>query len=330
MKPSHFALAAGLFVAVIVASSSLYRVQEWEQVILTEFGRRVGEPVQSTGIHYKKPFIQTVNRVDKRSLEWDGRDAEMPTRDKLFVIVDTFARWKITDASKFFVVLRDERSAQSRLDDIIGGETRSAVARHDLIEIIRTSKDRKPLTSIDAQAPNQPAVTRFDPIAMGRPGIEHEIYNAAKPKLAEFGIDLLDVRFKRVNYNPTVEARIFDRMISERQQIAERFRSEGAGEAARILGDMELEVNTIKSTAYKKVQQISGEAEAKSTAIYASAYNASPESIEFYRFIKTLETYKTSLGGDTTAILSTSSPLLRYLEDHQPVEKSPPVKPPQP
>lgn len=321
MKAIHFVIAAGVFAAVILASTTLYRVQEWEQIIITEFGRRVGEPVQTTGIHLKKPFVQTVNRFDKRVLEWDGREAEMPTRDKLFVIIDTFARWKIYDAGKFFERLRDERSAQSRLDDIIGGETRSAVARHDLIEIIRTSKDRQPMTSIDSQGTNPPVTARFDPIEIGRPGIEHEIYNAAKAKLAEFGIDLLDVRFKRVNYNPMVEARIFERMISERQQIAERFRSDGAGAAARILGDMELEVNTIKSTAYKKVQQISGEAEAKSTTIYASAYNASPASIEFYRFMKTLETYKTSLGGDTTAILSTDSPFLRYLENHSPAEK---------
>lgn len=318
MKAPAFALSSFFgFLLLILLSGSIYRVMEWEQVIVTEFGRRVGDPVVEPGIHFKKPFIQKITRFDKRVLEWDGREAEMPTRDKLFVVIDTFARWKITDAGKFFERLRDERSATSRLDDILGGEARSAVARHDLIEIIRTTRDRQPAASTDGGGP----VAKFDPIRIGRPGIEHEIYNAAKPKLAEFGIDLLDVRFKRVNYNPSVETRIYERMISERQQIAERFRSEGAGEAARILGDMEREVNTIKSTAYKQVQTIAGEAEAKSTAIYATAYNSSPAAAEFYRFLKTLDTYKTSLGGDTTAILSTSSPLLRYLQDDSPQEK---------
>ena len=317
MKSSAIALSVFLgFVGLILLSGSIYRVMEWEQVIVTEFGRRVGEPVTQTGIHFKKPFIQKVTRFDKRVLEWDGREADMPTRDKLFVVVNTFARWKITDAGKFFERLRDERSATSRLDDIIGGETRSAVARHDLIEIIRTTRDRQPAAPTESGAP----AAKFDPIRIGRPGIEHEIYNAAKPKLAEFGIDLLDVRFKRINYGPSVEATIYQRMISERQQIAERFRSEGGGEAARILGDMEREVNTIKSTAYKQVQTIAGEAEAKATAIYATAYNSSPAAAEFYRFIKTLDTYKTSLGGDTTAILSTNSPLLRYLQDDTPPE----------
>jgi membrane protease subunit HflC len=319
MKSSAIALSVFLgFVGLILLTGSIYRVMEWEQAIVTEFGRRVGDPVTETGIHFKKPFIQKVTRFDKRVLEWDGPPAEMPTRDKLFVIVDTFARWKITDAGKFFERLRDERSAASRLDDILGGETRSAVARHDLIEIIRTTRDRQPASSTEVGT-GVPLV-RFDPIRLGRPGIEHEIYSAAKPKLAEFGIDLLDVRFKRINYNPSVEARIYERMISERQQIAERFRSEGAGEAARILGDMEREVNTIKSTAYKQVQTIAGEAEAKATAIYATAYNSSPTAAEFYRFLKTLDTYKTSLGGDTTAILSTTSPLLRYLQDDTPPE----------
>ena len=317
MKAPTLAISLFLgFVGLVLLSGSIYRVMEWEQVIVTEFGRRVGEPVTETGIHFKKPFIQKVTRFDKRVLEWDGREADMPTRDKLFVVVNTFARWKITDAGKFFERLRDERSATSRLDDIIGGETRSAVARHDLIEIIRTTRDRQPATSTESGGP----AVRFDPIRIGRPGIEHEIYNAAKPKLAEFGVDLLDVRFKRINYNPSVETTIYQRMISERQQIAERFRSEGGGEAARILGDMEREVNTIKSTAYKQVQTIAGEAEAKATAIYATAYNSSPAAAEFYRFLKTLDTYKTSLGGDTTAILSTNSPLLRYLQDDTPPE----------
>ncbi len=308
---------------LIAALNSFYQVGEWEQVILTQFGRKIGEPVTKAGLHLKTPFVQKVNRIEKRVLEWDGRSTEMPTRDKLYILVNTFARWRITDPVRYFERLRDERSAISRLDDILGSETRNAVASHDLIEIIRTSKDRKPDNSgqISEMLGDQ---ARLEPINIGRPAIEHTIYAAAKGKLAEFGIDLLDIRFKRINYNPSVEHRIFERMISERQQIAERFRSEGAGEAARILGNMEREVNTIKSEAYKKVQSIAGEAEAKATAIYAKAYNQSPEAAEFFRFKKTLETYESSLGGDTTVILSTDSALLRYLQSEQPPEAKKP------
>ncbi|MGF1482910.1 MAG: protease modulator HflC [Opitutales bacterium] len=303
----------GLIIAAIVLGASLYRVHETEQVILTEFGRRVGDPVTEAGLQLKVPFIQTANRLEKRALEWDGRSTEMPTRDKLFIIVDTFARWRIADASVFFERLRDERSARSRLDDILGGETRNAVASHNLIEIIRTTKDREPtesgeITEILGES------AKLEQIEFGRPAIELQIYNAAKPKLAEFGIELLDVRFKRINYNQSVENNIFARMISERKQIAERFRSEGEGEAARILGNMEREVRSIESEAYKQVQIIEGEADAKATKIYADAYNRSPEAAEFYGFLKSLETYRSALGGQTTAVLSTNSPLLRYLE----------------
>lgn len=313
MKPRHLTLVGALLVAALVLSASLYIVAEWEQVIITEFGRRVGNPVLEPGLHLKTPFIQKVNRFEKRILEWDGPRTEMPTRDKLFVSVGAFARWKISDSARFFERFGDERRALSRLDDILGGETRTAVARHDLIEIIRTSKERQPEKS-EEMAGILGEVARFEPIRIGRPAIEHEIYDAAKTKLAEFGIDLLDVRFKRINYNPNVEGRIFDRMISERRQISERFRSEGAGEAARILGTMEKEVNRIQSEAYRKVQGIAGEADAKATAIYAAAYNRSAASREFYRFLKTMETYEAVLGGDTTVILSTDSPFLRYLQ----------------
>jgi modulator of FtsH protease HflC len=297
----------------LLAATTLYQVGEWEQVILTQFGRRVGDPVTTAGLHFKTPFIQKVNRFDKRILEWDGSSSEMPTRDKLFLVVDTFARWRIVDAGRYFERLRDERSARSRLDDILGGETRNAVAAHDLIEIIRTTKDRTPMTS-EGLSEALGETTRLDPIRIGRPAIEARILATAKPKMEEFGIELLDVRFKRINYNPQVEPQIFGRMISERKQIAERFRSEGAGEAARILGSMEKEMNTIQSEAYRKVQAITGKADAEASAIYAEAYDRSDASRDFYRFLKTMETYRVALGGDTTAILSTSSPLLRYLQ----------------
>ncbi|MEM6909992.1 MAG: protease modulator HflC [Verrucomicrobiota bacterium] len=317
MKQLSLALFLGIaIVLLVIIGSAIYTVDETEQVIITEFGRKVGDPVTEAGLKFKTPFIQHVNRIEKRVLEWDGNATEMPTRDKLFIIADMFGRWKITDASVFFEKLRDERSAISRLDDILGGETRTAVANHDLIEIIRSTKEREPVQGgeiVDILGES----AQLEDIEQGRPAIEQIIFDSAKPKLAEFGIELLDIRFKRINYNPTVEKDIFQRMISERKQIAERFRSEGQGEAARILGSMEKDVNEIKSEAYKKVQSIRGEADAKATAIYANAYNQSPQAAEFYRFIKSLETYQTSLGGETTVILNTDSPLLQYLQSFE-------------
>ena len=316
MKPRNFLIAGIVLLVIIVLNSSLYTVSPWEQVIITEFGRKIGTPISDAGLHVKKPFIQTVNRFERRILEWDSPQSEMPTKDKLFIFVEVFARWKITNPGLYFERLRDERGALSRLDDILGSETRTAIAHNDLIEVIRTTKERTPTTSGEvSEILGQ--IIHLDPVKIGRPTIEQEILAAAKPKLAAFGVDLCDIRFKRINYNPSVEARIFDRMISERRQIAERFRSEGAGEASRILGTKELEVNSINSEAYKKIQVISGDAEAKATETYAAAYNQSVESAEFYRFIKTLETYKTSLGGDTTVILSTKSPLLQYLQSEK-------------
>jgi len=312
----------GFFIAVvafIILSKTFYVVNEWDQVIITQFGKPVGKPVKDPGLHMRTPFVHKVNRIEKRVLEWDGRATEMPTRDKLYILVDTFARWEIEDPLKYFRRLRDERSARSRLDDILGSETRNSVAKHDLIEMIRTTKDRTPdstgeVTELLGQK------SGLDPIKYGRAFLEKEIFKSSAPKLSEFGIRLLDVRFKRVNYNPQVETRIFERMISERQQIAERFRSEGAGQAARILGDMEREVRGISSEAYKKVEIIKGEADAKATAIYAGAYNRNAQTQEFYGFIKTLETYRKSLDSKTSLLLSTDSDLMSLLKTHKPAE----------
>ena len=219
---------------IIAANLCFYNVSETEQVILTQFGKTVGQPVNEAGMKFKMPFIQTVNRIDKRILEWDGRASEMPTRDKLYIVVDAFGRWRINDPLQFFTRLRDERSALSRLDDIIGSEVRNAIAKHDLIEIVRTDKNRK--ASADA-APADDAgqINRLLPITLGRTAIEKEIVEKSAPKLKDFGIELIDVRFMRVNYNPGVSAKIHERMMSERQQIASRFRSEGEGELAKGL-----------------------------------------------------------------------------------------------
>jgi membrane protease subunit HflC len=300
-----------------VIYSSMYTVTEGEQVVLTQYGKPVGKSVTEAGLKFKTPFIQVANRIESRILEWDGSPADMPTKDKLYISVDTFARWRITDPLQYFLRLRDERSAQSRLDDILGSETRNAVAKHELIEIVRTTKDRKPLKDDSISANNQ-VVGVLVPIQKGRKLVEEEIFKAAAPKLEVFGVELLDIRFKRINYNESVRPKIYDRMISERRQIAERFRSEGNGEAARILGAKDRELKKIQSEAYKRVEEIRGEADAKATEIYAASYNRSAESISFYEFIKTMETYKKVLDADTTLVLSTENDVFKYLKGINP------------
>ena len=290
-----------------------YVVKETDQVILTQFGKPVGEPVTEAGLHFRLPFIQEVNRIEKRFLPWDGPANEMSTKDKTYLIIDTYARWRISDAMQYFLRLRDERSALSRLDDILGSETRNAVAKHELIEIVRTSKDRVAVTD-KSLTEGMGNVGMLYPINVGREKVEQEIFEKAAAKLAGFGIELLDVRFKRINHNETVRRRIYERMVSERQQIAARFRSEGAGEAAKIIGKKERDLQEIESESYKRVQEIYGEADAKASAIYAKAYDSSSESAEFYRFIKTLETYRDVLSSDVSLILTTDSPLFELLK----------------
>jgi membrane protease subunit HflC len=315
-KPIILLVLAAL--AAFILLSSLYTVSEIEQVIITQFGRPVGDPVTKAGLKLKVPFVQDVNRIDRRILEWDGSPTDMPTKDKLYVAVDLFARWRITDPLQYFLRLRDERSAQSRLDDILGSETRNAVAKHELIEIIRTTKDRVPVQDAVLVDPNNTAGALV-PIQKGRERVEHEIFAAASPKLQVFGISLLDIRFKRINYNESVRPKIYDRMISERRQIAERFRSQGKGEAARILGNRERDLDKIQSEAYRRVEEIRGEADAKATEIYARAYNQSPQAVEFFAFTRTMETYKSVIAANTTLILSTESDLFRYLKGMVPV-----------
>jgi membrane protease subunit HflC len=237
----------------------------------------------------------------------------MTTRDKLYVVVDTFARWRIADPLKYFQSLRDERSALSRLDDIIGSETRNVVARHDLIEIVRSDKGRVPeQDAVLAEA--GAAVGTLPPIKFGREELEKEILAAATQKVGIWGIELLDVRVKRINYKAGVIEKIYDRMISERLQIAERFRSEGAGEAAKIEGKKDKDLQRIQSDAYRKVQEIKGKADAQASEISAKAYTSSPRAADFYAFTKTLDTYKTTLGRDATLILTTDSDLFRLLK----------------
>lgn len=308
-----------LVLAMYVSVNSVYTVSEVEQMIITQFGKPVGKPVTSAGLKLKVPFIQDVNPVDKRVLEWDGSPSDMPTKDKLYISVDLFARWRITDPLQYFLRLRDERSAQSRLDDILGSETRNAVAKHELIEIIRTTRNREPLRdALLTDAERKLDMGSLVPIQKGRKLVEAEIFAAAAEKVRVFGIELLDIRFKRINYNESVRPKIYDRMISERRQIAERFLSEGNGEAARIRGNRVRDLNKIQSEAYRQVEEIRGIADAKATEIYASAYNQSPESVAFYEFMRTMQSYESIIGKNTTLVLSTDSELFKFLKGMTP------------
>ncbi len=299
--------------------SSIYTVSELEQVIVTQFGKPVGSPVTTAGLKMKVPFIQDVNPIDKRVLEWDGRPSDMPTKDKLYISVDLFARWRITDPLQYFLRLRDERSAQSRLDDILGSETRNAVAKHELIEIIRTTKDRVPLRdALLTEAERELDMGSLVPIQKGRQLVEHEIFSAAAEKVRVFGIELLDIRFKRINYNESVRPKIYDRMISERRQIAERFLSEGNGEAARIRGNRVRDLNKIQSEAYRQVEEIRGVADATASEIYARSYNQSQQAVSLYEFTRTMQSYKSIIADNTTLVLSTESDLFQFLKGMTP------------
>ncbi|RMG63732.1 MAG: protease modulator HflC [Calditrichaeota bacterium] len=303
----YIALALG----VMLLLSSAYIINETEQVIITQFGRPVGDPIQEPGIHFKLPFVQKAHFFDRRFLEWDGDPNQVPTKDKRFIWVDTYARWRIVDPLLFFQRVKDERGAQSRLDDILDGETRNAIASHDLVELIRTS-NRTPIAN---QEFGEDDAAGFVKISFGRERITRSIIEAASPRVRELGIELLDLRFKRINYVEEVQNKIFERMISERKRIAEKFRSEGQGEASRILGERERELKRIESEAYRTAQEIKGKADAEATAIYAAAYDRSADSRDFFQFLKTMETYQNVLTQKDWLILSTQSDIFKYLHN---------------
>ncbi len=297
---------AVLLVALIVGRDACYVVTESDQAILTQFGAPIGEPVAAPGIHFKLPVLQKANYFEKRFLEWDGDPNQITTEDKRFIWVDAFARWRISDPLLFFQRLRDERGAQSRLDDLLDGATRSTIAKHELIEVVRSSNRAFAVSSDSPEAEEKPKNVEF-----GRTKLEAEVLANARARSAGLGIEILDFRFKRIDYEERVRQEVYTRMISERQRIAEEYRSEGAGEAARIAGDKERELKTIESDAYRKSQEIRGKADAEAADIFAKAYNKDPD---FYSFLKTLEVYKTSIGPDTTLILGTDGEFLRYIE----------------
>lgn len=306
MKPNRMVKAGLAVLSLILLSAATYVVGETQQVIITQFGEPKGSPVTVPGLHFKVPFIQAANFFEKRFLEWDGSPNQMPTRDKRFIWVDMYARWRITDPLKFFQRLRDERGAQSRLDDILDGETRNAVASFDLIELVRSSN--RPADSVPIENEEERIV--LEEIAKGRRAIAAGILEAAQGRTADLGIEILDIRLKRINYVDEVEQDVFARMIAERQRIAERFRSEGQGEAARIQGERQRDLQRIQSEAYRTAQELRGKADAEATAIYAEAYG---RDAEFYAFVKSLETYERTIDAKTVFVLGTDSDLLRYM-----------------
>lgn len=306
-KPTLFGIA--LFLAFLLVNASLFVVDETEQVIITQFGQPVGETITTPGIHFKVPFIQNTNYFDKRYLEWDGDPNQVPTKDKKFIFVDTYARWQITDPLQFFIRLKDERGAQSRLDDILDGETRNAVAAHDLLEVVR-STNRVP---VQIELISDEIEARLDKISIGRDSIQKIVLKAANERSADLGIKILDFRFKRIKYVEEVQQRVYERMISERVRIAEKFRSEGRGEANKISGEKEKELAKILSDADRLAAEIRGKADAEAAGIYNNSYNKNAQSRELYEFLKTMEAYEQAFDKETQIILSTDSEFYKYL-----------------
>ena len=296
------------FAILIVLLNTLYVVSETNQVIITQFGEPIGDAITKPGLHLKVPFIQKANYFEKRWLEWDGDANQIPTKDKKFIWVDTYARWRISNPLVFFQRLRDERGAQSRIDDIIDGQTRNVIANFDLIEIVRSSNREFELTEELAILDIAAAIPEIE---IGREKIAQIILEKSSEITPELGVELRDVKIKRINYVEEVQRKVFDRMISERKRIAAKYRSEGDGKSAEIRGEKERELKKIQSEAYRKAQEIKGKADAEATKIYASAYNLDPE---FYQFMKTLETYVSTMDKETWLLLSTDAEFLKYLK----------------
>lgn len=304
-------------IAALVLYNSAYVIDETEQVVITQFGRIVGDAKKTPGLKFKIPFIQKVNYFPKNLLEWDGDPGQIPTKDKTYIWVDTFARWRINDPIVYFQTVKDEFSALKRLDDIIDPAMRDLISAYPLVESVRNTD--RPMDTFDAvqgqgakEGEDTPKrMVRYH-VDLGRAEIARQIEKQAREKLADFGIQVVDVKIKRINYIDSVRSSVYDRMIAERNQIAEKFRAEGKGEASNIRGEKERELQVIKSQAYKQAQEIKGKADAQATRIYAAAYGRDPE---FYAFVKTMELYKKTLDKDSTVILSTDSELMKYFKE---------------
>jgi membrane protease subunit HflC len=301
-----------IIVALIVLFNAFYIIDERQQVIITQFGKPVGDAITDAGLQIKIPFIQKVHFFDKRIMEWDGDAKQIPTSDKRYIWIDTFSRWQINDPLKFYETTRYEASAHSRLDDIISGITRDVISSNRLLEIVKSSNREMTFTSEYSDSKLIDEVK--EKIINGRQVIADSIFALSKVKVAEYGIKLIDVRIKRLNYNQEVQAKVFERMISERNKIAAKYLSEGEGDSSEILGKMQRELDQIQSEAYQTAQEIKGKADAKAINIYANAYNKDPE---FYEFLKTLETYEKTIDNKNTIIMTTDSDYYKFLKKMQ-------------
>ncbi|MCA8959796.1 MAG: protease modulator HflC [Planctomycetes bacterium] len=301
-----------LAVAMIVLLNSAYVVRETEQVVITQFGEVVGEPVTAPGLYFRVPFLQKPNYLEKRVLEWDGNPNEVTSKDRRFISVDTFARWRIVDPRVFFERVIYEEAAQSRLDDILDGETRSAVANHRLIEVLRDTTRALPV-----EAGSVMEDVEGETIRVGRSKIAALVLEKSRERARSLGIEVLDFRFKRINYGEEVRQQVYQRMRSERERIAAEYRAEGEGEAARIRGRLQRDLKQITSEAYRQAQEIRGAADAEAAAIYSEAYTADPE---FYRFCKTLSTYEQVFDADTLLLLGSDGDFLEYLQHAKPTD----------
>jgi len=302
-----------LVVAVLlVLSGSLYTLEEGQQAVIVQFGRPVGEPVTEAGLHVKLPFVQQVRRFEKRLLIWDGDPNQIPTKGREFIWVDTTARWRIADAKKFLENVASEAGARSRLDDIIDSVVRDQVSASELVDLVRSASWEVPEGEVLEEVPAEIREELKKEITRGREELTRTILAEAGKVIPQYGIELVDVRIKRLNYVESVREKVYARMISERKRIAARFRSEGEGRSAEILGTMEKELRQIRSAAYRRAQEIRGKADAEATRIYGEAYNLDPE---FYSFSRTLEAYKEGQNKDSVLILTTESEYYRYLKE---------------
>ena len=319
MKYTPIAIAVVVLIAIVVLFTSMYVVTEKDQAFITRFGKIQGKPTTKPGLYFKVPFIDKLWRFERRILEWDGHPSEVTTKDKRFIAIDSYARWKISDPKIFFERVKDEVFAQSRLDDILDGTTRTAVSRHDLVEVVRSEVREAVSDNNQTEGAGQ-----LQPFTIGRQAISDDILKKSREKVKEYGIELLDFQFKRINYAPTVQTKIFERMVAERKQIAEKFRSEGLGRAAEIEGTRVRKLDEIESDATRQQKEIEGRADAEAAGIYAKAYSQGPESEEFYNFLKTMETYKLTLTQKDTLILSTKSEFFKFLREIKPDSKDDP------
>ncbi|WP_297337690.1 protease modulator HflC [Algoriphagus sp.] len=308
MRKRKIGTVIGVAVWIILLFNSYFILDETEQAIVTQFGKPVGEPRTTPGINFKTPFLHKVQFFDKRYLEWDGDKNQVPTKDKKFIFVDTYARWEITNPLQFFIRLRDERSAQSRLDDILDGETRNAIASHDLLDVVRSTNRDPEITEEFMEE-----IEVLEDISVGRDKIEQIVLEKANERTADLGVRILDFRFKRMNYVDEVRDRVYDRMISERNRIADQFRSEGQGQARVTLGNKERDLAQIQSEAFKEAEEIKGRADAEATNVYAAAYNKNRQSIDLYKFLRTMESFEKSMDENTSIVLSTDSEFFKYL-----------------